>query len=50
MAIVRSINSYSQNRTGIKPSAKKASPNFTGSYTEKITNGLHHAKIGRAHV
>ena len=44
MAIVRSINSYSQNRTGIKPSAKKASPNFTGSYTEKITNGLHHAK------
>ena len=44
MATVRSINSYSQNRTGIKPGVQKTSPNFTGSYTEKITNGLHHAK------
>lgn len=44
MAAIGSINSYSQKSAGLKPSARKNSPSFGASYSQKITEGLHHAK------
>lgn len=42
--MIKVEGNYNQNYTGIKKNAKMQSPSFGASYTQKITDGLHHAK------